>query len=87
MKNFSTLSIQIRLLYSLDFIPNLYEKQHTNFPSGNKSQTTRQYSTAASTLQVHKDLHIGGKGTYPGPRLLDTSKSIGLSEEMPKYGV
>lgn len=59
----------------------------TSFPSGNKSQTIRQYSTAASTLQVHKDLQTGGNGTYPGPRLLETSKSIGLSDDIPKYGV
>lgn len=56
----------------------------TNFPSGNRSHTILQYSTAASTLQVHKDLQTGGKGTYPGPRVLETSNSIGKSEEIPK---
>lgn len=42
---------------------------------------------ADSTLQVHSDLDIGVIGMKPGVRLFKNSNSIGLSQDIPKYGV
>lgn len=57
-----------------------------SLPSGNRSQTMRQYSTTDSMLQVHIDLNTGGSCTTPGGRLM---KSIWMWALLasPKYGV
>lgn len=59
----------------------------TSFPCGNKSQTIRQYSMAASTLHVQRDFEIGARGMNAGPRDFVKSNSMRQSHDMPKYGV